>query len=263
MSPSVAHVLCLVVVAFGSGASCGHTSAAGAGTPARRASTEASPSPKRAVVSVPEPPPSATIGDAMADHFLIASWARDAVIAGTIEPLREPLTALADYRYDDLRPGVWLPWIAQLQAAARLTASAENLDAAAMGVATMTRLCGECHRANGAGPKVVPNLPAIERSEREDLSGRMFRHIWGATLLWEGLVSPSDEAWEQGARELRSAPAELDERLPAEFDADLREVVDLGTAASEAATLEERADVYGLVLATCAGCHDRWIEHGF
>lgn len=213
-------------------------------------------------VALPPPPPSAAIGDVMADHFAIASWSRDAVIAGTLAPLREPLVALAEYRYDALRAGGWLPWIAQLQAAARLTAGAEDLDAAAMGVAAMTRICGECHVANGVRPRVAPELPRATAAADEDLPGRMFRHMIAAALLWQGIATPSDAAWEDGVRELTGAPAQLDAGLPPDFDADLREIAAIGREASGATTLADRADMYGLLLATCAGCHARWIEHG-
>lgn len=237
-----------------SAAGCGHTASAPAPMPA--------PPARPAVVPVPEPPPSAAIGDAMADHFLIATWSRDVVIAGVLDPLREPLEALANYRYDDVRPGGWVQPITELQTAARLTARAESLDVAAMGVATMTRICGECHRASGVEPAVRAHPMRIEGGTDEGLPARMALHMQGAALLWQGLARPSEEAWAAGARALSQAPAELDEALPADFDADLREVRALGIHASAAETMAQRADAYGLLLATCAGCHDRWIEHG-
>ena len=70
--------------------------------------------------------------------------------------MREPLRRLADYEYRTVAPGGWMPFVADLQEAARLTADAENLDLAASGVATMARVCGDCHRAKAAGPEVTP-----------------------------------------------------------------------------------------------------------
>jgi mono/diheme cytochrome c family protein len=249
-----------------SGWSCGH--AHGAVPGATTAAEPAKPSAKTEVVSpriptrAPEPPVSASIGDVMADHFMITSWARDSVIAGMLDPMREPLVVLASYRYDELPAGSWVPWMAQLQAAAQLTSQAETLDAAAMGVATMARVCGECHVANHGGP-VIPPPPEKSASVAADSVGeRMGRHMWGAELMWEGLTGPSETSWKAGAETLVQVPSELDDRLPESFDSALREVVSLGHTAHEATTFEARADVYGMLIATCAECHSRWIEHG-
>jgi hypothetical protein len=249
-------------------ASCGHTHAAQPAPAASAATETTAPSKKeesaahRIPTRAPDPPASAKLGDVMADHFMITSWARDSVIAGMIDPLREPLSTLADYRYDELPAGSWVAWMAQLQAAARLTSQAETLDAAAMGVATMARVCGECHVANHGGPAIPPPPEKTPRLAADSVGERMGRHMWGAELLWEGLTGPSETSWNAGAETLIEAPDELDERLPENFDASLREVVALGRAAKEATSLAERADTYGLLIATCADCHARWIEHG-
>jgi hypothetical protein len=259
---SLASTLWLLLGSFG----CGHTTAvqpapaptAKAQSPAAKSSSAS----KHLPLSAPEPPKNASIGDVMGDHFLITSWARDAVIAGVLEPMRDPLTALADYRYDDVRAGGWVPWIAELQEAARLTSKAATLDAAAMGVATMGRVCGECHRANHGGP-TIPEVPdPLERLRADTVDERMGRHMWAAELLWEGVTGPSDASWKAGAKTLIEAPDELDDKMPASFDADLRAVQALGHEAEAADTLAERANVYGLLIATCADCHSRWIEHG-
>jgi len=252
--------LALALAAYVSaGSACGHAAAPASAQASRPASSK----PRQVVPPPAKPPASAAIGDVMADHFKITSWARDAVTAGVIEPLREPLYLLADYRYDDVKLGGWTARIAELQTTARLTADAENLDAAAMGVATMARICGECHRENGVHPETAATPPPLVRSQQGALPDRMMQHVWASTLLWEGLVAPSDALWEGGVRALEAASSgELDRELPSEFAADLREVSVLAARANEATTLEQRADVYGLVLATCAGCHDRWIDHG-
>lgn len=263
---SSATLLVLVTGSIG----CGHSSALpprpAVATPA--VVNEPSPTTNAAVVAKrlplgpPELPASASIGDTMADHFMIASWARDSVIAGLLDPMRAPLTALADYRYDNLRAGDWMPWIAQLQEAAQLTSKAATLDAAAMGVATMARVCGECHQANHGGPALPPIPHSEEPLAVDSVEERMGRHMYGAELLWEGLTGPSDVGWEEGAKTLIQAPDELDQKMPEGFDADLLAVKQLGQRASDAHTLAERADVYGLLIASCASCHSRWVEHG-
>lgn len=203
------------------------------------------------------------MSDVMQDHFMITSWARDAVIAGSLEELRGPLTALAANRYDDIPTGGWVASIAQLQAAARLTSNAATLDVAAMGVATMARVCGECHVKNHGGPALPSPPDPVAKAAADTVGDRMGRHMWAAELLWQELTGPSDVSWKAGAKRLVAAPAELDDELPESFNRELREVQALGQSAREAATLVERADVYGLLIATCTDCHSSWIEdHG-
>lgn len=257
-----------VVALLAGSSSCGHSSAA---APSARVAPPPLAAPpeqvevrvtraQRVPTKVPEPPASTKLGDVMADHFLIASWARDSVIAGLLEPMKGPLNALADYHYDELPAPGWAPQLAQLQAAARLTSSAGTLDAAAMGVATMARICGECHAQKHAGP-VIPPVPELgRRASADSVPERMDRHMWATELLWEGLTGPSDAAWKAGADALLRAPERLDAELPATFDAELREVQSLGEQARNAMSLSERADLFGLLIATCANCHTRWIE---
>jgi hypothetical protein len=247
--------------------SCGHTTASqpaavAAPVPAKGAKERPRAASNRVPLTAPPPPASAALGDVMGDHFLITSWARDSVIAGTLDPMRAPLTSLANYRYDEVRTGGWMPWIAQLQEAARLTSNAATLDTAAMGVATMGRVCGECHRASHGGPTLPPPPERADHYAHDTVDERMGRHMWASELLWEGLTGPSDVSWEAGAKRLVDAPDELADELPTAFAEDLNEVKRIGQDASEAHTLSERANVYGMLIATCADCHTRWIEHG-
>ncbi|HKU37240.1 MAG TPA: hypothetical protein VJR89_03815 [Polyangiales bacterium] len=233
--------------------------------PPRPAPVAAKPKPdaKRLLLEPPESPRYASLGDVMGDHFMITSWARNSVIAGVIDPLRLPLAALAAYHYDDVAPGGWVAWIAQLQESARLTSEAATLEVAAMGVATMARVCGECHRANHAGPALPPvGSDPLERVAADDLNERMARHMWASELLWEGLTGPSDAVWSAGAKALLSAPDELAPRLTPGFDAQLQAIKRLGESAAAVETLADRANLYGLLLATCADCHARWLTRG-
>lgn len=198
------------------------------------------------------------IGDFMRDHFVIARYARDVVTDGNLERLREPLRSFAEYRYDSVSPGGWMRGIEQLQAAARLTAEAEDLTLAATGVAAMARVCGTCHREQGHSLSVVPVAIATVTPETDRVSERMLRHDWAAERLWEGLVAPSDQAWLAGAAALSHAPVSApatEGNAPAGFAGALAELRDLGLRAGAAHSLDERTNVYALTLATCADCH--------
>jgi mono/diheme cytochrome c family protein len=264
---------CLLGLSLSS--ACGHTeaarpaaqSASARSTPEHKAPIP-TPSAARPAAASSRAPAAGTddISAFMAEHFAVATWARDSVINGNLDALRRPVRALAEYRYTTVAPGGWLPQIAKLQEAARLTADARTLDLAATGVATMARICGDCHREHGGGPTFVGSHREAERPSSDSLGNRMYRHMWAADRMWEGLTGPSDESWHDGAAALAQAPEKpprADPPLPPKFAAALQQVRELGQRAGEAETMEERANVYALFLATCAGCHAYQVELKF
>jgi mono/diheme cytochrome c family protein len=208
--------------------------------------------------TVTDPPLERSVDSYMAEHFAVATWARDAVINGNLKAMRDPLMELARYEYASVVPGGWLPRVAQMQQAARVTAQARTLDLAATGVATMARVCGECHAEHDGGPRFATGFRTGKQAEHDTLAARMYRHMWAADRMWEGLTGPSDEAWRAGAEALAKAPLERPEAeppLPDGFANALSDLRDLGVAATEADTIAQRADVYGMFLASCADCH--------
>jgi hypothetical protein len=213
--------------------------------------------PERKTAEATEPD---SIANFMPQHFLIVAWARDAVVDGDLEDLREPLQALADYNYASVVPGGWMRGVAELQAAARLTATAENLTVAASGVAAMTRVCGECHEQQGHRLALFPEEVATKTPKSDEFSTRMHRHAWGSERLWEGLMAPSDQAWQAGAAALAHAPVKapkLPAGAPKEFAASLTKLRDLGLRATQATSADERSNLYALTLAMCADCHSQ------
>lgn len=198
----------------------------------------------------------------MSEHFVIATYARDCVIAGDVEALRQPLMQLAEYRYETVAPGAWLQGAAELQAAARLTAQADSLEAAALGVAMMGRICGDCHTEQGSGPRLGALAGDLSYGKEADtLQGRMHRHARGADQLWLGLTAPSNVVWEAGAKTIGDTPPLTDADYPSDFMDALAEVRALGAQASQATTSSERAMRYGALLGTCADCHSRLLDH--
>jgi mono/diheme cytochrome c family protein len=206
-----------------------------------------------------DPPPIATdsIEGFMLEHFVISTWARDSIVDGDLEAIRSPLLALAEYSYASVAPGGWMNGIAQMQAAARLTAGAQTLRAAASGIAAMGRTCGQCHRERG-GPVVQYYMAEDGAPKSDRLEGRMLRHAWAVERLWEGLTAPSDNAWMAGASALTLAPAAAPETQPPLTPAvtkTLELVRTLGKRAIRADSAEAREKVYGELLVTCAECH--------
>ena len=254
--------LCLALCA------CGHTSAAQkpAEPPTPVASTPeikqaAAPIPARTpeekAPEVSEPHGDEYVRDVMNDHFIITKLARDAVIVGDFASAREPVAALADFQYSSELPQAWQSDLRRLQHAARQTADAQDLAAAASGVAKMARVCGDCHlNTTGKAELGSANDPIAGRSE--SLDERMARHILALDRMWVGLTGPSDDAWREGAKLLVQAPAKVRDRasdLSKDFRFALREVRSLGTRAEHATDGEQRAEAYGQLLSTCARCH--------
>lgn len=190
----------------------------------------------------------------MQEHFVLAVYARDAIVGGDLESLRQPLAEFARFGYDDVAPGGWLPWVAELQRAAQLVSEAQTLEAGAAGVAAMGRVCGDCHTKMHAGPGFVAVPSRAQPPESESLAARMFRHVWGTDQLWRGLIGPSDEAWDAGAEVLARAPDQVSD-VSAELAARLAAARQIGQDARDASTPDARTERMAELLAGCAGCH--------
>jgi cytochrome c553 len=190
------------------------------------------------------------------DHFTQANTVRDAVTAGDLDALRAPARWLAAHELSETLPEAWKPHVAAMQRAAGQAVMAETIDAAAAATASMAQACGTCHVELG-GPKFTGLSPAGEESS---VVADMRRHLWAADRMWEGLIGPSDTAWQAGAAALADAPLHPeamahDKTLPKEdFDlaAQAHEIGAKGGTEKDAA---KRAELYGRYLGTCAPCH--------
>jgi hypothetical protein len=145
---------------------------------------------------------------------------------------------------------------AMLSAAGRITEATE-LRAVATETGQLAGGCGSCHMAVKSGPRFVVGNEAPEGTSQE---AQMIRHLWAADRMWEGLVGPSDEAWEAGAKAMAETQPTLARVFrastsSAEPEGFLREVNLLANEAVAATSLAERADVYGRLLNTCNRCH--------
>ncbi len=87
----------------------------------------------------------------------------------------------------------------------------------------------------------------------------MQRHQWAIDMMWQGLITPSDEAWVKGAEVMAEAPLS-----PAEIS--LKQTVtkaiakladDAHAAAGAARTVakEGRGQAFGELLLSCSTCH--------
>ena len=203
------------------------------------------------------PPEPAEVVAHMSEHFSRASDLQRAVVNGDMEAVEGTANWLADHSKMSGAPASWDPYLAELRTAAEVAVQAPDLYTAAKATARVGAACGDCHKGHGATVKF-----SIEGALAEggDAAAHMMRHVWASARLWEGLVVPSAEVWQTGAKaldEVPLVPEELtdDDELMTEVQLTANRVHELGAAARQALDPDMRAATYGELLATCSRCH--------
>lgn len=234
-------------------AGCGDDAAPAEPSPTPSAAAEPS---QVAEPAAPTPTTAEPVRTRMQEHFHFARAARTGLIRGDVEATKAAMGELARVQAIEGLPENLEPMLPTLRAAAAEIDDASTLREAGVDVANTLLRCAACHQQIEAGPHfATPPAP-----EGDTVQAHMQRHRWAADRLWEGLVQPSDEAWNAGADALAESqldPRELD--IPDEQRETaatlVQHVYDLGEQAKEATTPEARADVFGHFIATCATCH--------
>jgi len=195
----------------------------------------------------------------MRDHFYKVTEMQVAVINADLEALREPATWMAEHANSAAMPASWMDYAGAMREAATNAAEAGTLDRAARATARVAVACGNCHQALSAEVGFESEPPALEG---DDVAPHMSRHAWAAGRLWEGMIVPSGVLWDEGAAALAEAPL-----TPAQLDVDLEVLADvsaieaqvheLGATAMGLTPQDERAELYGRFLSTCAACHQK------
>ena len=180
---------------------------------------------------------------------------QSAVVRGDLEAARAPALLLTKFAVpaglEDARKQAQ-----KINAEARAVLAARDATAAATATARMLAACGDCHRRIGTMPAVLtPGIPSIGGTV-----GHMLDHQRAIEQLLRGLVIPSNQEWQAGARALRAAPLHARE-LPrdATLTPELLRVEEaihrLAEEAVAAEMTDTRVQVYGTLLARCADCH--------
>lgn len=194
----------------------------------------------------------------LAEHFSRAAGLYTAVADGRLDVVRAlAQTSLEQETGADL-PARSAEYAAQLRAFVALAARAPDLDAAGSAVARAGASCGACHAALRRGPRATPVGPPPP--DERGVTAHMLRHRWATDRLWEGLSSPSEAAWAAGAAVLRDAPLYTDALTAdfAQYEGVTRlawTVHELGARAGAVHDRNQRAELYGQLIATCARCH--------
>lgn len=194
----------------------------------------------------------------MYEQLTRISTIKSAIIAGELENAREAATWLASHETAaDLR-AEFESYIILMRSHARHVIEAESLASAAESVSEMAKTCGNCHLVNDVNLEFGHDDRPHE--DVEDVVTHMQRHRWATDRLWEGLIGPSDIAWNRGADMLIDAPL-----LPSDVTTTTDNVAEIGDIArrihtlggigTETKTPDARSELYAEVLGLCASCH--------
>lgn len=192
----------------------------------------------------------------MQGHYSQVMTVHEAVIRGDLAAVRVPATWVAEHEAPGSLPTGSAPFVAEMQRAARRTASASTVLEAALGAADMLKTCGDCHRGVGTRPPTPETTGPIVGG----VVGHMLAHQQAADQMLHGLTVPSSAMWRAGAAGFSGAPLrrELlpdDPRLTPELAASEQRIHALAAQAGKADDSAARAVFYGQLIARCADCH--------
>jgi cytochrome c553 len=201
-------------------------------------------------------PPAA---DHMSEHFSQVGIILNAVIRGDLEDVREPSKWMASHQEAKQLPANAGIYVEEMRNTAKQTAQAKTLAGASIAAASMAANCGACHAASGIKASGA-EVPAPGAATGTEMAKHMLEHQWAVDLMLNGLVRPSNEDWNAGARRLQVAPMAANE-LPDDpkLGQDIRsfeaKVHQLAEKALKATGGPARAAVFGEIAASCGECH--------
>jgi cytochrome c553 len=193
----------------------------------------------------------------MHGHFEDINAIQVALISGNLVEARK-LAAQVRLGFSGPAPEGWAPYIERSIASAEMLEVSDDLAMAARLAGTMANTCGDCHRSHDL--VVIEHVAIAPPAEEDAFDNFMLQHRWAADRMWEGLIGPSDAAWQAGAKALQStelSEEDIGERLivtPA-ISAILLQIRDDAKAATTTDGAEQRQELYGRFLAGCASCH--------
>jgi len=206
----------------------------------------------------PSPETESPVGYHMYDRMARTAALQQAVLAGDLEAARAPARWLDTHNDTEILGGDAEVYVARMRVTAGQISSARTVEEAARYLGEMGTACGACHQSAGI-PVDFRWLPLPPASG--EIDAHMVRHRWAVDRLWEGLVGPSEEAWDAGAKALAQpslhitrTTAEAGRRHRAEAGDAL--VQRLGVLATEDGGAEERAELFSEVVGACHDCHE-------
>ena len=202
------------------------------------------------------PPEPVQLAEFMKTHFAHAEDMRDAIVNGDFVTLHDRARALAEpVPVADL-PEAWDEHLGAIRATARNIVGEYSPEKAAIGFANLAQTCANCHQMTGSSlPIATYPIPPADA----DIQTHMLRHAWAAARMWEGLIAPSDERWEAGAKIVAAEPLEpktyLGKSGPASLAAMGENLHRIGINAVSTKTQTDRARIYADFIGKCSTCH--------
>lgn len=197
----------------------------------------------------------AEVQERMHVRYAATSRMHQAIALSDLPRAKEEARIVADLDEPDILPQ-WQPYVQDIRSAAQHVLAVEDPAAAAGAMAVLGRSCARCHTAVHAKIAFPETPPPASSPPAPDLRATMAMHHWAESRMWEGLIAPAVDRWNEGARALEGAPltitAETGELGIAD---DVSRIRLLARRALDAETLDARATLYGELLGTCVGCH--------
>lgn len=184
-------------------------------------------------------------------HFDQALELQLALVRGDLGRARDLAGQLGETREVEGIPAGSEVFLRAVREHAATVESSRDPTGAANGAARLAGACGACHEEYDVGP-IFDAAPAPP----DPGANHMLEHVWGLDRLWEGLVVPSDERWQAGARILADHEVPMELLTPGTSQLGL-ELKALGLEASADRDLEARIRRLAEVLRTCTSCHSR------
>ncbi len=213
--------------------------------------------PLAACQATPPATAASPVAELTATHYALALDLPRFVRDGDVARLRVLAEALAEEEPASGMPGGSEGLREKVREAARRAAEASEPAVAAHSVAQLAASCGACHLANDGtlGERLHVTTPS--------LAAPAARHsdymAWASTLLWNGLLGPSERQWRTGAGALVGSDAFPPPRaghVPRdEVARAAARLQDLGADAVVAPDADARADALGRIWTVCADCH--------
>jgi cytochrome c556 len=196
----------------------------------------------------------------MAEHFVRAGQLYAAVAGGRLDSVQVRAQEILDHETGEGLPARSQRYVRELRSFTALAVRAPDVESAASAVARAGAACGACHTSLRRGPMYPGGTLGPPVPSEAHVEERMRRHRWAADRMWEGLIGPSDEAWNSGAEILKDAALYTDAltRDLARYEEVTKlawTVHEIGARADMVKDRDHRAELYGELLGTCARCH--------
>lgn len=207
----------------------------------------------------PAEPEVPAVHQRMAEHYLIATNARAAVLRGDLDEVKAQGKKLASLGSDGM-PATWKPHLDAISQAGRDLSSTSTLPMAGQAYGRIATECATCHATLEGGPQLSGDS-APPPGWTPDT--HMPRHMWASEWIWLGILANDDVAVLRGAEVLAADPAvnpsPTHDPLIAEREAEVHRIAKEMVGATD---LAGRRALYGDLIAQCGSCHLRLEAEG-